>query len=432
VERFFLLLLCGSLVGGSALLQSAQPTLIKAGHLVDVVAGEVLDNQMILIEGEMIKEIGTEIKTPADARVIDLRNAWVLPGLIDCHTHITGQSENYYDDTFRKSPIDLAVVAHVYARRALEAGFTACRDVGSGEFVDAALKRVIDAGKIPGPRLFVAGHALSATGGHGDISGFSPYLRFDNLNGVADGVDEIRKKIRWNIKYGADVIKFTATAGVLSEEESVGAPQFSAEEMKAIVEEAAMWGRKVAAHAHGAEGIKRAVQAGVASIEHGSLIDDEGIALMKQRGTYLVPKVYVGYAVEEHGKEWSLPEKLIQKARTLNARKMERLRKAIQAGVKVAYGTDAGVFPHGENAKDFHYLVELGMAPMRAIQTATVSAADLLGHSEKLGSLAPGKFADLIVVTADPIKDVTVLEKVTFVMKGGVVYKNQLASEQPK
>ena len=214
-----------------------------------------------------------------------------------------------------------------------------------------------------GPRLFVFGHALSATGGHGDHSGFSPYLEFKSMNGIADGVDEIRKKVRWNIKYGADCIKMLATAGVLSEEESVGAPQYSVEEMKAVVDEAAMWGRKVAAHAHGTEGIKRAVRAGVASIEHGSLLDDEAIALMKEHGTFLVPTIYVGYAVEQHGKEWHLPDRLIEKAHHLNVQKMTGLRKAVQSGVKIAYGTDAGVFPHGENAADFRYLIELRMTP---------------------------------------------------------------------
>ncbi len=234
MKTFFTLLTVGSLVVSTALAQKKPITLIKAGHLIDVVAGKVLDNQMILIEGETIKEIAPNIQAPGVATVVDLGEAWVLPGLIDCHTHITAESENYYEDIFRKSPIDRAVYAHVFARRTLEAGFTACRDVGSAEFVDVALKKAINAGKIPGPRLFVAGHALSATGGHADLSGFSPYLRFDNFDGVVDGADEIRKKIRWNIKYGADVIKFTATAGVLSEEESVGEPQFSAEEMKAM------------------------------------------------------------------------------------------------------------------------------------------------------------------------------------------------------
>jgi imidazolonepropionase-like amidohydrolase len=262
------------------------------------------------------------------------------------------------------------------------------------------------------------------TGGHGDLSGFSPYLRFENFNGVVDGVDEIRKKIRWQVKNGVDLTKFCATAGVLSEEESVGAAQFRLEEMQAIVEESTRWGRKIAAHAHGAEGIRLAVKAGVTSIEHGSLIDDEGIALMKERGTYLVPTVYVGYFVEQRGHEMKLPAKLIEKAHRINTQKRECLSRAIKAGVKVAYGTDAGVFPHGENAADFRYLVELGLTPLQAIQTATIHAADLLGQSNKLGDLSDGKFADVLAVTSDPLKDIAVLEHVTFVMKGGVVHKD--------
>lgn len=424
----YLIVLIGCCLPILAEAQEKSVTAVKAGKLIDVVAGKVLEKQVILIEGDRIKQVGAEgsVAVPSSATVIDLSNATVMPGLIDCHTHITSQIENYGVDLFRRSPIDIAVSAHIFARRTLEAGFTSVRDVGAGEFVDVALKKAINAGKIAGPRLFVAGHGLSATGGHGDLSGFSPYLSFDTFSGVVDGVDEIRKKIRWNIKYGADHIKFTATAGVLSEEESVGAPQFSMEEMKTIVEETAMWGKKVAAHAHGTEGIKMAVRAGVASIEHGSLLDDEGIALMKQHGTYLVPTVIAGDAVEKYGKQYGLPEKLMEKARTINAKKRESYRKAIKAGVKIAFGTDAGVFPHGMNGMEFKLLVELGMTPMQAIQSATTVAAELLGHSNELGSLQPGKYADLIAVTADPLKDISALEKVQFVMKGGTVYKNEV------
>ncbi len=406
--------------------QKPAAVVVKAGRLIDVSSGKTLEKQVILVQGDKIASVGAEgsISIPSDATIIDLSNATVMPGFIDCHTHIVLQFERY-DDRFRKSPIDAAVMAHVFARRTLEAGFTTCRDVGSGEFIDVALKKAINAGKIVGPRLYVAGHGLSTTGGHGDLSGFSPYLHFDNFNGVVDGVDEIRKKIRWNVKYGADHIKFTATAGVLSEEESFGAPQFSFEEMKAIVDESAAWGRRVAAHAHGAEGIKMAVRAGVTSIEHGSLLDDEGIALMKQKGIYLVPTVIAGDAVERYGKQYGLPEILMEKARAVNAKKRESYRKAIKAGVKIAFGTDAGVFPHGMNGEEFRLLVELGMTPMQAIQSATKIAAELLGHSDVLGAIEPGKYADLVAVKSDPLKDISVLEKIQFVMKGGIVYKDE-------
>jgi imidazolonepropionase-like amidohydrolase len=414
----------------------AQPQekiiLIKVGHFVDVVAGQALDNQMILIKGKIIQEVGASLKIPESAEVLDLGKAWVLPGLIDCHTHITHQSENYLDDKFRKSPIDKAVFAHVYARRTLEAGFTACRDVGADEFIDVALKRAIDTGKIPGPRLFVATLAIGSTGGHNDLSGFSPYLRLEGFSGVADGPEAIRKMVRLQIKNGADVIKMVATAGVMTEEESVGAPQYSLEEMKAMVDEAAMWGRKVAAHAHGTEGIKRATLAGVASIEHGSLLDDEGIELMKQKGTYLVADIYNDdYILAEYGR-MGYPEKIIEKERSIGLKQRQNFQRAVKAGVKVAFGTDAGIYPHGWNAKQFAHMVRWGLTPMQAIQSATSSAADLLGQTQHLGSIQPGKFADLVAVSADPLKDITVLENVSFVMKDGTVFKNQIVGTEQK
>src|SRR5205085_8970761 len=269
---------------------------------------------------------------PAGVDTIDLGRDTLLPGLIDVHTHLSSQSEEYYTDTFRRSPIDAAVRAPIYARRTLEAGFTSVRDVGAGEFIDVALRNAINEGTVAGPRMAVATLALSATGGHGDLNGFSPYLRFEAFSGIADGVDEVRKKVRENIKRGADWIKVLAGAGVLSEEESAGAPQYSQEELNAVVAEAAMWGRKVAAHAHGAEAIKRAARAGVASVEHGGLVDEEGVRLMKEHGTYLVPDVYTDAYILEHGKEIGLPDKMVEKERQLRKAQNVNWRRAIAAG----------------------------------------------------------------------------------------------------
>jgi imidazolonepropionase-like amidohydrolase len=403
---------------------------IKAGSLIDVINGSVLTNQIILIENDTIIDVGPNVNIPADAEIIDLGHYTVLPGLIDCHTHLTAEpGDDYYADIFRKTPIDNAIAAPIHAKRTLEAGFTTCRDVGAAAFVDVALRNAINSGVVPGPRLQVATLFIGATGSHGDLNGFSPYLEWNmpaHMSGVANGVEGVREQVRYNIKYGADVIKFGASAGVLSEEESVGAPQYTQEEMNAIVDEAKLWGRKACAHAHGTEAIKMAIKAGVASVEHGSLIDAEGLQLMKEKGTFYDPSLYVGlYVIEEFAKK-GYPEKIMNKARAITPQIAKSFASAVKSGVKIVFGTDAGVFPHGLNARQFTYMVKYGLSPMQAIQTATINAADLLGWKSKVGSITKGKFADIIAVEGNPLDNISILEQVQFVMKGGVVYKNEI------
>ncbi|HMG15925.1 MAG TPA: amidohydrolase family protein [Saprospiraceae bacterium] len=416
---------------GTAFSSFAQSKLkaIKAGKLIDTERGIVLENQVILIDSNRIVDVGPNLSIPKGAELIDLSNATVLPGLIDCHVHITNDpSNNYYEDIFRQTDIDIAIKAHIYAKRTLEAGFTMCRNVGASNLIDVSLRNAINSGSVIGPRLLVAAFPIGATGGHADLTGFNPSIDWKynpDFTGVADGVDEIRKRVRNNIKWGADWIKFMATAGVLSEEESVGAPQYSFEEMKALCDEAHLWGRKVCAHAHGTEGIKMAVRAGVSSVEHCSILDDEAIALIKEKGVFMVPTLYaVDYIIEQYAAK-GYPAKIVDKAKKLQLLKWESFKHAIKAGVKMAYGTDAAVIPNGWNGRDFKYMVDAGMTPMQAIQSATMNAADLLDWESKIGSITKGKLADIVAVYGDPIKDIRLLEHVNFVMKDGVVYKKE-------
>jgi imidazolonepropionase-like amidohydrolase len=418
-----LVLVCTSIVAAQTPTVPPKVVAVRAARLIDPKAGASLANPIVLIEGDKVKAVGANVAIPQGAEVVDLRGSTLLPGLIDCHTHITFQPTGYYEDTFRRSPVDLAVMAHVYAKRTLEAGFTTVRDVGAAEYVDIALKRAIDKGDVEGPRMIPAALAISSTGGHGDLTGFSPYVRIENVSGVADGVDAIRKLVRTNVKYGAEIIKVLAGGGVLSEEEQVGGPQFSQQELNALVDEAAMWGRKVAAHAHGAEPIKRAIKAGVVSVEHASLIDEDGIRLAKERRTYLVFDIYNDDFIIAEYARLGYPEKIMDKERQVARRQRENFRTALHAGVKLAFGTDAGVYPHGWNAKQFATMVQWGMTPMQAIQSATTEAADLIGWTGRVGEVTPGAYADLIAVDGDPLSDVSTLEHVAFVMKGGVVVK---------
>jgi imidazolonepropionase-like amidohydrolase len=420
-----LILICGSMLAQSP---AKQIILIKAGRLIDVRAGRVLTDQAILIEGDRIKEVGPSATVlshaPSSARVIDLSSSTVLPGLIDCHTHLTfDPSHNGYAALGISIPRE-ALYGAKNARVTLEAGFTTVRNVGANGFADIALRDAINAGDVPGPRIDASGPAIGVTGGHCDESLLAPEFHHKG-DGVADGVPALMAKTREIAKYGADCIKICASGGVLSKGDSPEALQFSDEEIRAVVTEAHRLGRKVAAHAHGAAGIKQAVMAGVDSIEHASFIDDEAIRLMKEKGTYLVPTIYLGDWFMENYQRIGVPEFMVEKAKVVMPAARQNIGRAFKAGVKVAFGTDAAVYPHGLNAHEFAVMVRLGLTPMQSIQAATVNAADLLGWSDRVGSIEAGRFADIIAVSGDPTSDVTTLEHVSFVMKGGWVVVKQ-------
>jgi imidazolonepropionase-like amidohydrolase len=403
---------------------------IHAGKVLDVRTGKYAADQIIWIEGERIKAIGSaaemSAKIPAGAKTIDLSQSTVLPGLIDCHTHLTMTPYDSGLSGVRVSYPRMALTGARNARVTLEAGFTTVRNLGASGYSDVALRDAINAGDVIGPRMLVSGPPLSITGGHGDANFLAPQFNWSD-DGVADGVDGVQKKVREDIKYGADVIKFMATGGVLSEGDNPAVAQYSEEEMKSIIDTAHSLGRKVAAHAHGSGGIKLAVLAGVDSIEHGSYINDEDIALMKEHGTYLVPTVYLEDWLLENVTTLGLTPNMIQKANTVLPIAQQNLSHAFKSGVKVALGTDAAVYPHGLNAHEFGKMVEMDLTPLQSIQAGTVNAADLLGWSDRVGTLEAGKFADLVAVDGDPVANVRVLENVTFVMKGGAVVKNSVS-----
>jgi len=407
------------------LAQTPAQIVVHAGHMLDVRSGKMLSDQVIVIEGGKIVSSGpaNSAKPPADAIRIELPNSTVLPGLIDAHTHLTMEPRFGYDRLAISLPRE-ALIGAKNARLTLLAGFTTVRNVGAREFSDVALRDAINAGDVPGPRLLVSGPAISITGGHCD-NNMLPFEYHATSDGVADGVSAVQHKVRENIKYGADLIKVCATGGVLSLGDNPQASQFTLEEMKALVADAHRLGRKVAAHAHGAEGIRWAAEAGVDSIEHGSYIDDAGIAAMKEHGTYLVPTLYLGDWMIDNAGLTRLPPPLMAKAKEVIPAARQNIAHAFSAGVKVAFGTDAAVYPHGMNAHEFAVMVRLGLTPLQAIQAATVNAADLLGWSGKVGSLEPGAWADIIAVDGDPLKDVTTLEHVKFVMKGGEVVRKE-------
>ena len=401
---------------------AAQTTYIKAGRMIDVADGRVLSDRVIVVEGDRIARVGgSTVAIPAGADVIDLGDKTVMPGLFDMHVHLTGDTSVQGYQTLAASRPRNALYGAMNARLALESGFTSVRNVGAGGYVDIALRDAINDGNVPGPRMLVSGPALGITGGHCD-SNLLPPEYGDRADGVADGPWEIRTTVRRNIKYGADLTKFCATGGVLSKGTKVGVQQYTLEEMVTIVDETHRRGKKVCAHAHGTEGIKAAIEAGVDSIEHASMIDDEGIRMAKERGTFLVMDVYVSTYILEGGEAAGFLPESLEKERIVGQTQRNNFQKAHEAGVRIAFGSDAGVFPHGIAARQFAYMVEYGMTPMEAIQAATIVASELMGWEAEAGAIEAGMYADIIAVSNDPLDDVRALEDVSFVMKGGEVY----------
>jgi imidazolonepropionase-like amidohydrolase len=404
---------------------------LRAARLIDGTGAAPINNAVVIVTDNRITAVGdaNSVTIPAGAKVIDLGDVTLLPGFIDAHTHLIGRVLGDPEgDMAAVRDYDSfgAILGVLHARDTLMAGFTSVRNVGAaGRFDDMALRKAINEGWTPGPRMETAGHAIGITGGHCDENGFRPGVAERGpIDGVANGAEEVRLAVRLQVKYGADVIKTCATGGVLSEGDAVGATQYSFEELKALVEEANKLDRKVAAHAHGTEGIKLAVRAGVSSIEHGSFLDEEGARMMAERGTFLVPTLSAGEAAERAAKNGVLKGLRAEKAFAAATAMKRSIKLAVAHHIQIALGTDAGVIPHGTNAREFELMVEWGgMSNMEAIQAGTINGARLLGWDKNLGSLTPGKWADIVAVSGDPLKDIHVMERVSFVMKNGVVYK---------
>jgi imidazolonepropionase-like amidohydrolase len=413
----------------------AARTLVHCGTLIDGVSDLPRTEMTIVVEGERITALHPGYTAPAhNDKVVDLRSATVMPGWIDCHVHLTSeQSPSRYSEGFFMNPADFALRATTYAKKTLHAGFTTVRDLGSGHNLNISFRKAIAAGWIEGPRVVAAGR-VATTGGHGDgTNGYNDILQellAAKQTGIANGPDEMRRAVRQSYKDGADLIKIAATGGVLSLAKSGQAPLFTDEELRAVVETARDYGFKVAAHAHGTDGMKRAILAGVASIEHGTFMTDEIIALMKQHGTYYVPTVSAGRFVAEKSKvPGYFPPVVVPKAASIGPQVQATLQRAYAGGVKIAFGTDQGVAPHGDNAMEFVYMVEAGMPPMATIKAATTEAAKLLSMEQDVGSIEPRKFADLVAVPGNPLVDIALMTKVNFVMKGGVIHKQPSKSE---
>lgn len=414
---------------------SATPVVVlRAARLLDGTGAAPIQPGMIRLEGERIAEVGSDIRIPAGARVVDLGDATLLPGLIDLHTHLTGDERVHWEDALIKStPVRDGLWGARNARITLLAGFTTCRDMGPAwPYVDVELRRAIDDGAVPGPRLLVAGAYVSPTGGAGDARQFSPYVDVPIVRNLADTVEEITKAVRTNLKNGADFIKIFATGAMLSAGLDPGAQSYSDEELHAAVVEARRWGKPVAAHAHGAGGIKAAIRAGIRTVDHGSFLDDEAVGLLKaaNRQVFYVPTLATYVAIDREGNPF--PEAERERARRIRAIGYEGFRRALAAGLPIGFGTDSQVIPHGQNAMEFAERVKLGESPMAAIVSATSVNAEIIGWQDRIGSLVAGKLADIIAVPGDPLKDITALEHVGFVMKGGVVHRDELGQQSPR
>jgi imidazolonepropionase-like amidohydrolase len=403
----------------------AERFAIRAAHFVDVRAGSVRGPVWVVVSGDTVESVLNA--APAGLAVTDLGDATLLPGLIDCHTHLSARVGIRQIEGLKSPAARAAITGVNNVRNTLMAGFTTCRDVGGGELVDVSLRNAIREGEIVGPRMQVATWALSMTGGHGDPTNEVDYHWCNDLeNGVADGVDEVRKKVRFDVQQGADLIKILATGGVLSANDDPKHTGYTRDEMRAAVDEANRLGRFVAAHCHGKEGMIWASEAGVRSIEHGTYMDAEAAAVLKKHGTWYVPTLYVIEPILAEGNPLHISEGSLAKTREVRGHMREAFKTALKTGVKIAFGTDAGVFPLGTQVKEFKIYTDLGMSPMQAIATATTSAAELMGWTGKVGVVAPGSFADMVAVSGDPMKDITELERVRWVMKGGKVYKDEL------
>ncbi|WIG55913.1 MAG: Amidohydrolase [Rhodanobacteraceae bacterium] len=403
-------------------------TVIHCAHLIDTVAGKILGATSIIIDGQRIKEVVAGSVSRDGAKVIDMpASDTCMPGLIDSHTHLTSQfSKSTYSDQFRLNPADYAIESTVFARRTLLAGFTTVRNVGDSDNSSIALRNAINKGEIPGPRIFSAGKFIGTTGGHADpTDGYRWDLQGDPgpKDGIINSPEDAWKAVRQHYKDGADLIKIMPSGGVLDESSSSENPQMTLDEIKAVVAAAHDYGFTVAAHAHGAEAIRRAVLGGVDSIEHGTFMDDQDMKLMKQHGTWYVPTIIAGEFTKDKAKEGWYPPQVARKAEEVGPKIMATAGKAYKAGVRIAFGTDAGVYPHGENAQEFVYMVQAGMPPMYAIQAATTHAAALLKHTQDFGSVSAGKYADIVAVPGNPLDDIALMKKVDFVMKAGTVYK---------